>query len=189
MEKRDKIKYGLSNVHYAVITNETSMEYETPKKIPGAVNLSLSAEGQSSNFYADNMAYHTTSSNNGFSGDLEIALIPDEFYTDVYGYEKDEETGLFIEIADKNPKPIALLFQFENDANSRRVVFYKVIPGRAAVNHQTKGESIEPQTDTIPITAVPVEIGGKKTARAVVPKDGKKYAEFFTAVVKPTLAG
>ena len=51
----NKVKYNLKNVHAAVLTatvaeGVTSYSYGTPKAIPGAVSISLDAEGESSPF-------------------------------------------------------------------------------------------------------------------------------------------
>ena len=183
----EKIKYGLSNVHYAVLTDEDNLTYDKPKPIKGAVNLSLSPEGDSSTFYADNIAYFVTTLNNGFSGDLEMALIPDEFLIDVMGYHKDEETGLLVELASALPKTIALLFQFENDTNSRRVAMYNVIVGRPGTDHSTKTETLEPQTDTLPITVTPVQIGEHTVTKATANKQDSSYSTFYDEVVLPSL--
>ena len=53
----DKVKFGIKNVHYAVLSDETTPTYETPVAIPGAVSFSLEANGDTSPFYADNMQY------------------------------------------------------------------------------------------------------------------------------------
>lgn len=186
-----KIKYGLSNVHYAVLKNEENLTYDTPKPIKGGVNLSLSAEGDKSIFHADNIAYYVTQVNNGFSGDLEIALIPDEFLIDVLGYKKSSSTGLLVEVANALPKKIALLFQFEEDTSSRRVALYNVTVGRTAINHATKTENIEPQTDTIPITVTPVtlEDGNTVVTKATAKVGDSVYESFYSKVNLPTDLG
>ena len=85
----NKVKYNLKNVHAAKLTEtvsssgETTFSYESPKAIPGAVSISLDAEGESTPFYADGIVYFRSVTNNGYSGDLEIALIPEWFRTEI----------------------------------------------------------------------------------------------------------
>ena len=82
----NKVQYGLKNVHYATVTVGTNtVTYGTPVAWPGAVSLSLSAEGDTNDFYADNIQYFTSIANNGYSGDFESAMIPDSFKTDIMG--------------------------------------------------------------------------------------------------------
>ena len=94
----NKVKYNLKNVHAAKLTKgeDGSYTYETPKAIPGAVSISLDAEGDSSPFYADGIVYFRSVSNNGYSGDLEIALIPEWFRTDILKEELDKN-GVLVE--------------------------------------------------------------------------------------------
>lgn len=180
-----KIKYGLRNVHYAVITDIEKWTFGEVKKIPGAVTLSLSAEGDSSPFYADDIVYFNTTVNNGFTGDLEMALIPDEFKTDVLGWETDETTGALLEVANAISKEIALMFEFQNDDMGRRTILYRVSVGRPGIDHATKTETIEPQTETLTITSMPAEKGDKTYTRGIVKTADAGYATFFDAVQVP----
>lgn len=184
-----KIKYGLSHVAYAkctIATNGTAT-YGTPVDIPGAVNLTLDAESETEPFYADNIVYYTSVSNNGYSGSLEVALIPDSFMADIFG-DVTGSNGLVYEKADVEPSHFALLFQFENDSSSTRHVFYNCVATRPSVSSQTKEASITPVTETMNITAnsiynsaVSASIVKGKAAEATT-----AYGTWYTAVVQPS---
>lgn len=157
MADTNKIKYGIKNCYYAVATISTSgtATYATPVALPGAVSLSLSAEGDTSPFYADNIVYYTSVANNGYSGDLELAKVPTSFLTDCLGYIEDG-SDVLVEDANASPAHFALLFQFEGDVNAKRSVLYNCVASRPEISSQTKAESIEPQTETINITATTI---------------------------------
>ena len=53
--------------------------FDTPFAVPGSVSLSLEAQGELTPFYADGIKYYVSSSNSGYEGDWEMALITDEF--------------------------------------------------------------------------------------------------------------
>lgn len=125
----NKVKYGLKNVHAAILTETTtdgvtSYSYGTPKPVPGAVSISLEAQGETSPFYADDIVYFRTNANNGYSGDLEIALIPEWFRTDILK-EDDDANGVLVEKSDIGESvKFALLFEFTGDAKGIRHVLY-----------------------------------------------------------------
>ena len=60
---KNKVKYNLSNVYWALLTIGTNGEisFGTPLPLPGAVSLSLEANGEPSIFYADGYACATCS--------------------------------------------------------------------------------------------------------------------------------
>ena len=184
----NKVKYGLSNCYYAVI-DDTNGTYGTPVALPGAVNLSLDQEGETNNFRADNIDYYVSVSNNGYSGELELALIPDSFLTTVMGEQTDATAGLQYELSDAKPKAFALLFQFEGDVNATRHVFYNCKATRPTVNSQTTDTSIEPVTETINITAIAKEMtinnATKQVVKAKCKEGDSSYSTFFTTVAVP----
>lgn len=183
----NKVKYGLEQVYYAVATQGTggSLTYATPVALPGAVNLTLDAEGDTNPFHADNILYFQSTANNGYSGTLELALIPDSFRTDVLGEIADTNSVL----VEKSGTPVvefALLFQFEGDANKTRHCMYRCTASRAAVGSATTEASITPQTETLNITCMP-RISDKVVKSKVSDTQTTQYAAWYTTVYEPAL--
>ena len=185
----NKIKYNLKNVYAAVMTRSGSTyTYATPVAIPGAVSMSLDAEGEASPFYADGIVYFRSAANNGYSGDLEIALIPEWFREQVLQETKDSN-NVFIETNEVNePVYFALLFEFDGDQKAIRHVLYNCsVSQRPTIASQTKEASIEPGTETLSLTADPREDGlvkartGDDTTTAV-------YNAWYQSVYTPAVS-
>lgn len=181
----NKVKYGLQNVYYAVATIDSNnvATYGTPKPWKGAVNLSLDAEGGTTKFRADNIDYWIGQSNNGYSGDFESALIPEDFRKDILG-DITDINGIDLEDAGAKTKYFALLFQFEGDATNTRHVMYKCSATRPSVTGATTDEEIEPQTETLTLTATAIhnESLGKDIVKARCAEGETPYATWFDAV-------
>lgn len=182
-ETKNKVKFGLSNVHIAKITEaEGKITYGTPFAMPGAVGLSADPEGDTTPFYADNIKYYIATSNQGYTGDLEIAITPEEFLTQILGQVKDTNGALF-ESADDTNARFALMGEIEGDAKKRRFVYFDCTATRPSSEANTNEESKEPQTDTISITMSPRSTD--KAIKAVIePSDENQaiYDTFFTKV-------
>ena len=177
----NKVKYGLRNVHCALVTESgETVEYGSPKAIPGAVNLTLDASGEEVAFYADDQIYFEENTNNGYEGSLEIALIPDWFRKEILGDEEDAN-GALIENRDAKVKKMALLFEFDGDAKKTRHVMYSVLPTRPSVTGATRTATKEPQTETINIAARPALDTGDVKAK-VLQSDADTYTRFYEAV-------
>lgn len=187
----NKVKFGLKNVHYAKATIDPATNtatYATPVAWPGAVNLSMEAQGESTNFCADNVDYWVGQSNNGYEGDFESALIPDSFKKDILGYIEDGN-GVLVEDAGAPTQPFALLFQFEGDAHAVRHVLYNVTSGRPSVASETTGDTIEPVTETASMKAVAIHNAtlDKDIVKAsVTPDQATQYNGWFENVYQPT---
>ena len=185
-KKRNKVKYNLKNVYYAVqmVAEAGSLSFLTPKPIPGAVSLQMDAQGESNTFYADGVAYYVTYANSGYSGNLEVALIPDDFYVDVLKEKLDATDQVLVENSAVEPALFALLFQFDGDAHGVRHVMYNCTVGRPSVTGATTTNTREPQTATMPITASPLADGTVK-ARTTADTPDATYNKWFESVWMP----
>lgn len=181
---KNKIRYGLSNVHIYPITKDAPGEattYGPVIKMTGAVTLSLSAESSSEPFYADNIVYYLASSNNGYTGSLELALIPDEYYTKILGKTKDEETGVLLESTDDKVSEFAMGYQFEGDENGIKHILFRCKATRPNIEGETKNESKTPKTESFNFTSMARISDGKIRAKAE--PEATAYATFFDAPV------
>lgn len=153
MSDSNKVKYGLSNVHIAkmVVGEDGTITYGVPFKILGAVSLSLDAEGDSEPFYADNMKFWESFANNGYSGDLEVAKLPEQFETEILGQKKDKN-GAIIENINDTISPFAFMFQIEGDQTGTRFCYYNTTVSRPSTEANTTEDTKTPNTDTLSIT-------------------------------------
>ena len=155
--KVNKITYGLSNVHVWPILStgdDGTPAYGEIIKVPGAKEMTLSAEGETVKFYADNIVYWTAEANNGYSGNLNIADVPATFAEKILKQIRDVN-GVLVENASETGAEFAMAMEFEGDTNKRKHVFYRCTVGRPDVSSSTKEENIEPNVAQLNITAMP----------------------------------
>ena len=136
-ETKNKVKFGLNKVYWAKITGydeEGMPTYAAPVRLPGAVSLSIDANGETEPFYADNCVYYLCNNNSGYEGDLEVALIPTDFATEILG-EKLDAKGVLVEKSDAEVAEFALFFEFEGDKKKIRHIFYRCSVARPATEN------------------------------------------------------
>lgn len=185
MSKKNKVKFNICNVHYALITADDTgnVTFAKPVAMPGAVSLSLEPNGEPSNFYADGYAYYTISNNMGYEGDLELAMVPESFRTDVLKESLDENKVL-VENANVETANFALLFEFDGDIRKIRHVLYHCSAARPNIESKTNEEEIEVQTETLAIKASPLASGYVK-ARTGDDTTAATYTGWYDAVYLP----
>lgn len=182
----NKIIYGLSNVHVYPITETSDAgvpTYGTTILVPGAVNLSMDAAGETNPFYADDTVYFQTVANNGYEGTLEVADIPEDFLTTVMK-EITGSTGTRFENADAQPLEFAMAFEFQGDEKKRRHLFYRCKATRPSVASQTKEASISPNTQELKLTAMPRL--DTRMIKARCEEGDADFASWYTAPVEYT---
>lgn len=188
MSETNKVRFGLSNVHVGTITvsGDGDPTFSAPKAYPGAVNITLSAQGDQSVFCADNVAYYVTNTNNGYEGELEMAYLYDWFEQEYLGNVESNE-GMIVELASAPEQQAYIMFQFEGDKNATKYIIYNATFGRPDIEGSTKEDTTEPNTTTIPFTTVPLVTEFGSIVRAKVPSTATNYATFFkTAPTVPT---
>lgn len=185
----NKVRFGLEQAYYALIDEQG--KFGTPKPLKGAVSLTLNAEGNSSVFYADNCPYVPFSTNAGYTGEIEIAVLEDEDAVALLG-EVKAANGIVYEDSAAQPKHFALLFQTIGNVHDKRYAFYDCTLSRPSMNANTTTDSTDPDTTTLSFTSIPreMEIGGAavKVTKGVIENttEGKAiYDAWYTTVQTP----
>lgn len=182
-ETKNKVLYGIEKCYIAKITEtEGEITYGTPFLMPGVTGLSPDPQGDTTKFYADNVVYYIATSNQGYEGDLVLAITPEQFLTEILGQEKDKN-GAVIENADDTNARFALMFEGKGDAKARRWVFWDCTATRPSRENNTAEESKEPTTEKITITMSP-RTSDKAIKAYIEPDEANKavYDAFFTKV-------
>ena len=159
MADNGKVRFGLSKLYYAVLTEGSTNAWATPVAIPGAVNMDISDNGSSNTFYADNIAYYKSLSNNGYQATVEVAQVPDKMLTDVWGMTLNTD-GVLVEKTGVEPKPFALLFQVDTDGVDELNLFYRCVPtNKPTSSPATVEDSVTPFTTSFDISVLPLVTG------------------------------
>lgn len=186
-QRKNKIKFNLKKVHMALmnVSDAGVISYGTPVAVPGAVSLSMDAEGESSPFYADGIVYYRSNNNNGYSGSLEMALVDDWVRENIL-QEHADANGVLVEKSDVTEQvKFAMLFEFDGDINAIRHVLYCCTASRPSIASQTKEQTIEPVTETLDITADPRDDFLVK-AKTGADTDSTVYNNWYSSVYVPS---
>lgn len=184
--KKNKVKFNICNVHYAPITvaEEGTVSFGTPVPMPGAVSISLDPTGEPESFYADGIEYYVINNNQGYDGDIELAMIPETFRTDILKEEQDANKVL-VENANSETGSFALLFEFDGDIRKIRHVLYNCTASRPTIESKTTEDEKEVQTETLTIKARPMADGYVKAKTGDSTTDSV-YNNWYQSVYMPT---
>lgn len=187
----NKVNFGLSNIYYAVLTEGSANAWRTPVHVPGAVNLTIEDNSMSKPFHADNITYYRSFANNGYSGSLELAKIPESMLADIWGIEEDSTDKVIYERTGTAPASFALLFQREGDEGPEYGLLYKVTPTtKPTIGSSTIEDSPEPVTQSFGFEATPLTTGAASQLGLISARTADDTAEatktaWFTAVKVP----
>lgn len=191
----NKVRFGLKNVHYALVTETTqsgvtTTTYGTPATWGGAVNLTVNeASGDNSVFRADDSDYYIIQgSTQGFDGSYECAEIPEAVETDVLGATKDQN-GVICDGVNDTVKYIALLFEINGDSGARRYCIPKVLMKKPGITAETTGtDGNQPKTRTLNFTASPRPDDGLSRFHTGDTTGTTVYDGWFSSVYSPSFS-
>lgn len=184
----NKVRFGLKNVYVASVTQADggAVTFGTPEALPGAVKMSLEAAGDTTDFYADDQKYFTDTANNGYTGELEIAELPQSFVVNYLGATVDSNGNVIEQTTDK-AKNFALLFEFNGDEKAVRHILYYCKASRPKLESETTSESKEPKTTTLEFSAI--AIPGTDIVKGYSGSESSNYDSWFNkAPVTPVFA-
>lgn len=186
---KNKVKFNLSNVHFAPVVEGENGEisWEVPIAMPGAVSISLDADGEVESFYADGVSFYEINSSQGYSGDLELALIPEIFSTRILN-ETSDSNKVLVENSNAQVGRFALLFEFDGDQKHIRHVMYNCTASRPSIASKTNEETKEVQTETLTIKARPL-MNGLVKAKTGDSTKAAVYNGWYKKVYQPDAVG
>lgn len=186
-QTKNKVKFNICNVHYAKITKDDSgnVTFATPVAIPGAVSISLDPTGEPESFYADGVEYYTINNNQGYDGDLELAMIPEDFRKDIL-METADTNNVLIENSNSETGSFALLFEFDGDVRKIKHLLYNCSASRPSIESSTNEEDKEVKTETLTVKARPLANGYVK-AKTGDATDAETYNNWYSEVYMPSV--
>lgn len=181
----NKVEYGLSNVHVGTFTEADGVvTLGTPSKVPGAVGLTLEADSELYQFFADDVVYYSDYSDNGESGELTMALFPDTFKTQFLGYLTLDDGGV-AKVKGAKTKNMYIVFEGNGDKNKRRHILYNVAPGAITREYRTVEGQKEAMTEVMPVTVNGDNASG--IVKVSYNEGDTGYATLFTTPPVPKL--
>lgn len=182
----NKVKFGLENVHIFPIKaeEEGKLTYDAGFALPGAVSLTMDANVSTNDFYADNRIYYKSQTDNGYSGELTLAMLTDEFKEKILGQKKNKD-GVIFESADDKIKEFAMTWEFKGDSQRTRVLAYRVIVSKPTQSYNTTTENSEPQTDALNYSFLPRV--KDSVILNYVHQDGQAYADWHSKPYEGTV--
>ena len=186
----NKVRFGLSNVHYSLISEDASthaITFGTPVAWRGAVSLTIDVEADTNKFYADNGVWASFDSATGGTATLEMADVPESVYTDLLGFIKTAADEI-VENTTPISQEFALLFEVSGNTDPIGYRLYRCTLSRPGLTANTTNESTDPETSSFTLTYMPIDNGDVKTIKSHQVLDtAQKKTAFYASVALPTI--
>lgn len=160
------IPIGMDKIHYAIMTDETTETYATPKPIPGAITGTVSPSTNTETLYADDQALETASSLGEIKLELNVADLPQDILKDLLGATVDAN-GVMVQSSTDVAPYVALGFRSQKSNGKYR--YYWLFKGKFQPDkeeYQTKEDKPSFQTPTVTGTFISRQTDKKWRVRA-----------------------
>ena len=146
-------RIGCDNLVYALMKTEdtatTAPTYDTVKNAPGVISVNINPNSSQETLFADDGPMETATTLGKIDVEINKAELTTENKADLLGHEIDTNGGIVYGDSDVPPW-VAIGFRtLKSNGNYRYVWLYKGKFTDPEDNNETKGDSINFQTDTI----------------------------------------
>ena len=146
-------RIGCDNLVYAIMSTEdtatTAPTYATPTAAPGVISVNINPNASQETLFADDGPYDTATTLGKIDVEINKAELTTENKADLLGHAVDAKGGVVYGDSDVPPW-VAIGFRtLKSNGKYRYVWLYKGKFTDPEDNNETKGDSINFQTDTI----------------------------------------
>lgn len=197
-------RIGVSNFHYAKMTTEdtltTAPTYDTPVSAPGIMSVNINPNASVDTLFADDGPFETATTIGQVEVEVQKNALSTQNKADLLGKTIDSKGGLISSSTDIPPWVAVGFRSLKSNGTYRYVWLYKGKFQDPEDNNETKGDSINWQSDTITGNFVrlmyEMTINGKSVAPYKYEMDEEDEAadettisDWFDDVVMPTAGG
>lgn len=196
-------RIGCDNLVYALMTTEdtatTAPAYGDVKSAPGVISVNINPNASQETLFADDGPYDTATTLGKIDVEINKAELTTENKADLLGHQIDGNGGIIYGDSDVAPWAAIGFRTLKSNGNYRYVWLYKGKFTDPEDNNETKGDSINFQTDTIKGQFVKlsnqISINGKKVRpwKYEIDSDNEDadlnvMATWFESVVMPKVS-
>lgn len=196
-------RIGVSNFHYAKMTKEETLTtlptYGTPTSAPGLMSLNINPNASIDTLFADDGPFETASTIGQIEVELQKNALSTENKADLLGKTIDKKGGLVSSDTDIPPWVAIGFKSLKSNGKYRYCWLYKGKFSDPEDNNETKGDSINWQSDTITGNFVKLMYEYTADGKTIRPwkydmdeedstVDSTVLAGWFEAVVMPSFA-
>lgn len=146
-------RIGVSNFHYAKMTKEETLTeaptYEAPTSAPGLMSLNINPNAGMDTLFADDGPFETATTIGNIEVEVQKNALTTQNKADLLGKVVDDRGGLVSSSTDIPPWVAIGFKSLKSNGNYRYCWLYKGKFMDPEDNNETKGDSINWQSDTI----------------------------------------